>query len=254
MADVEVENILREIRDRVYAEQSALAPSPASGEAADVTSSNGQSRATESRARLESYLTTTGRAWDRLPPVVSNRRGAIARVELWLKQHLKRATRWYAWEQVNFNAAVHRALHDLIELISSQERSIADLHEQVNQLKAENLTRTTEFQQQGSAIQAARLEMAQQRATAEAYEKLIVEQTAALAELRAAHKGRDAEVDNRLEILGNEMRERAQSLQEEQRVLFRQLALESREAAVREESARRKSEALLEELQSRIDR
>src|SRR6185503_14692021 len=141
----EVENILREIRDRVYAEQSALAPSAASGEAADVTSSNGQSRSTESRTRLESYLTTTGRAWDRLPPVVSNRSGAIARAELWLKQHLKRATRWYAWEQVNFNAAVHHALHDLIELISSQERSIADLHEQANQLKAENQTRTAEL-------------------------------------------------------------------------------------------------------------
>ena len=251
MADVEVENILREIRDRVYAEQSALAESPASGEPADVTSSNGQSRSTESRTRLESYLTTTGRAWDRLPPVVSNRSGAIARAELWLKQHLKRATRWYAWEQVNFNAAVHHALHDLIELISSQERSIADLHEQVNQLKAENQTRTTEL---SAAIQATRLEfIAQQRATAEA-QKLIVEQTASLAELRSAFKGRDAEVDNRLEILGNEMRERAQSLQEEQRVLYRQLALESREAAVREERARRKSEALLEKLQSRIDR
>jgi len=245
MADVEVENILREIRDRVYAEQSALAPSPASGGAAEVTSSNGQSRPTESRARLESYLTTTGRAWDRLPPVVSNRSGAIARAELWLKQHLKRATRWYAWEQVNFNAAVHHALHDLIELISSQERSIADLHEQVNQLKAENQTRTTEF---SAAMQSARLEfMAQQRATAEA-------QTAAVADLRATLNGRDAALDKRLEALQNEMRERAQSLQEEQRVLYRQLALESREAAVREERARRKSEALLEELQSRIDR
>jgi len=187
-----------------------------------------------------------------LPPVVSNRSGAIARAELWLKQHLKRATRWYAWEQVNFNAAVHHALHDLIELISSQERSIADLHEQVNQLKAESQTRTAEL---SGAIQSARLEfMAQQRATAEAHERLIVEQAAALAELRAALKGRDAELDNRLEILGNEMRERAQSLQEEQRVLYRQLALESREAALREERARRKSEALLEELQSRIDR
>ena len=245
MADVEVENILREIRNRVYAEQSALAPSPASGGATDVTSSNGQSRSTESRTRLESYLTTTGRAWDRLPPVVSNRSGVIARAELWLKQHLKRATRWYAWEQVNFNAAVHHALHDLIELISSQERSIAALHEQVNQLKAENQTRTAEL---SAAIQAARLEfMAQQRATAEA-------QTAAVADLRATLNGRDAALDKRLEALQNEMRERAQSLQEEQRVLYRQLALESREAAVREERARRKSEALLEELQSRIDR
>jgi len=252
MADVEVENILREIRDRVYAEQSALAESPATGEAAHVTSSNGQSRSTESRARLESYLTTTARAWDRLPPVVSNRSGAIARAELWLKQHLKRATRWYAWEQVNFNAAVHHALHDLIELISSQERSIADLQAQVNQLQTGNQTRTMEL---NSALQGARLEfLAQQRATAEAHEKLNTEHTAAFAELRAALKGRDAELDNRLEILGNEMRERAQSLQEEQRVLYRQLALESREAAVREERARRKWEALLEELQSRIDR
>jgi hypothetical protein len=248
MADVEVENILREIRDRVYAEQSALAESPAPSSTADATSSNGQTRAVESRARLESYLTTTGRAWDRLPPIVSNRSGAIARAELWLKQHLKRATRWYAWEQVNFNAAVHHALHDLIELISSQERSLAALQEQVNQLNAQNQTRTTEL---NSALQAARLEfLAQQRGTAETH----AEHAAVLDELRAALKGRDAELDNRLEILGNEMRERAQSLQEEQRVLYRQLALESREAAVREERARRKAEALLEELQRRIDR
>ncbi len=246
MADVEVENILREIRDRVYAEQGALSDSPASSSDATVSSSNGLA---ESRSRLESYLTTTGRAWDRLPPVISNRSGAIARVELWLKQHLKRATRWYAWEQVNFNAAVHHALHDLIELISSQEKSLSYLQEQMSQLRAENQT-------QSSQLQSARLELKAQRATVEAQEKLIENHNAALAHLNAAltelttaHQGRDAELDNRLKALVNEMRERAQLLQDEQRVLYRQLALETREAAVLEDRARRKSEALLEELQ-----
>ena len=39
-------------------------------------------------ALINSYLTTTGRAWDRLPPLVSNRSGLSARIELWLKRNL----------------------------------------------------------------------------------------------------------------------------------------------------------------------
>jgi hypothetical protein len=68
--------------------------------------------------------------------------------------------------------------------------------------------------------------------------------------LSATLKGRDAEVDRRLESLSNEMRERAQLLQDEQRVAYRQLSLETREAAALEERARRKVETLLEELQA----
>ena len=45
------------------------------------------------------------------------------------------------------------------------------------------------------------------------------------------------------------MRERIGLLQEEQRVCFKQLSLEASEAAVLEDRARRKTDALLEELQ-----
>jgi chromosome segregation ATPase len=241
MADTEVENILREIRERVYAEQDAIARSPA-GNGGEVAPANGVSRSGESLARLESYLTTTSRAWDRLPPVVSNRSGAIARVELWLKQHVKRATRWYAWEQVNFNAAVHHALHDLIEIISSQEQTLA-----------ESQARLADAQHQKSAIQAAQSELSALRATIEAQQRLMTDQRAAVESLSANLKGHDAEIDRRLESLINEMRERAQLMQEEHRVAYRQLSLETREAAALEERARRKTEALLEELQRRID-
>src|SRR6185503_12796690 len=131
MADTEVENILREIRERVYAEQEALAPARLNGaNGSDSSSENGQMESGEV-ARLESYLTTTARAWDRLPPLVSNRSGTTARLELWFKRHLKRATRWYAWEQVNFNAAVHHALRDMVDLFSAYEKKLADQRQQL---------------------------------------------------------------------------------------------------------------------------
>jgi hypothetical protein len=249
MADTEVENILREIRERVYAEQAALSHSSHStgDNGADVAPANGVTRSGEPLARLESYLTTTSRAWDRLPPVVSNRSGAVARVELWLKQNLKRATRWYAWEQINFNAAVHHALHDLIEIISSQEQALAELREELKQVRADN---AAALQKQQSAIQAIRSETAAQRGTIEAQQRLVADQRAVVESLSATLKGRDAEVDRRLESLSNEMRERAQLLQDEQRVAYRQLSLETREAAALEERARRKVETLLEELQA----
>jgi chromosome segregation ATPase len=249
MADTEVENILREIRERVYAEQAALEHSSANN-GAEVAPANGVTRAGEPLARLESYLTTTSRAWDRLPPVVSNRSGAIARAELWLKQNLKRATRWYAWEQINFNAAVHHALHDLIEIISSQEQALAELREELKQVRADNAAALTNGQQQQSAIEAIRSNTAAQRATIEAQQRLLADQRAVVESLSATLKGRDTEVDRRLESLSNEMRERAQALQDEQRVAYRQLSLETREAAALEERARRKLDTLLEELQA----
>jgi hypothetical protein len=245
MADTEVENILREIRERVYAEQDALAHSSADN-GADVAPANGVESSGESIARLESYLTTTSRAWDRLPPVVSNRSGAVARAELWLKQNLKRATRWYAWEQVNFNAAVNHALHDLFEIISSQEQALAELRAELKQVRADN---AAGLQQQ----KAIRAEMTAHRATIEAQQRLVAEQRGVVESLSATLKGRDSEVDRRLESVINEMRERAQLLQDEQRVAYRQLSLETREASALEERARRKLETLLEELQGQTE-
>ena len=57
----------------------------------------------------------------------------------------------------------------------------------------------------------------------------------------------------RLAELVNEFRERVMHLQEEQRVSFKQLALETSEAATLADRARRKTETMLEELQHRIE-
>jgi hypothetical protein len=215
MADIEVENILREIRERVYAEQEASDLSQSSGvDGGEPAGENGALAADGSLARLDSYLTTTARAWDRLPPVVSNRRGTTARIELWLKRHFKRATRWYAWEQVNFNAAVHYALRDIVQLLSSREKTLEEL-------RADSESRRTAHQQYQSELQRVRSELDAQR-------------------------GRPAEIMS-------ELRESIARLHEEQRVSYKQVALEASEAAVLEDRARRKTEALLEQLQRRVE-
>jgi hypothetical protein len=224
MAETEVESILREIRERVLSEQrtgkergaTRSAMTNAGNGAGDAealqqtTNQDNETRTAQSLSLIESYLTTTARAWDRLPPLVSNRSGFIARVELWLKRQLKRATHWFTWEQVNFNAAVHQALRDLLPVMAAQE------HE----------------------LQALRAQLAEQRAAAETQ----------LTELEALSARTETSVDG----LASELQERDAHLRDEQRVCFKQLALETSEAAVLEDRARRRAEALLEELQRRV--
>jgi hypothetical protein len=214
MVDSEVENILSEIRERVLAEQRAAEASSASnlarptigngGDPAVSRAKGSETAAAETLALIDSYLTTTARAWDRLPPVVSNRTGTLARLELWLKRRLRGGTRWFTWEQVNFNAAVHHALREMLQALSSREQALA-------KLRSETETRQKEVEHQ--------------------------------TETNAA----------RLSELVTELRERDAHLQDEQRVCFKQLSLEATEAAVLEDRARRKTEALLEELKRRIE-
>ncbi|MFN2500261.1 MAG: hypothetical protein ABR557_14355 [Pyrinomonadaceae bacterium] len=227
MADIEVENILREIRERVNAEREASTAARLNDENVSETSrENGQLESVD-LAHLESYLTTTARAWDRLPPLVSNRSGTTARLELWLKRHLKRATRWYAWEQVNFNAAVHHGLREVVQLFSAYEKKLAN---QRQQLLAEKEARRAEAQRHQSEMQLLRVELDTQRATIGAQQH-----------------------DAKLAAIVNELREANERLQEEQRVSYKQLALETSEAAVFEDRARRKTDALLEQLRRRIE-
>ncbi|MGH9932526.1 MAG: hypothetical protein ACREA9_25260 [Pyrinomonadaceae bacterium] len=208
MAETEVESILREIRERVLFQQRPGKGLSATG---SVLSNEGngeqitqqgehETRAAENLSLINSYLTTTARAWNRLPPLASNRGGLIARVELWLKRQLKRTTHWYTWEQVNFNNAVHHALRDLLPVLSAHEH---ELRAQLAQAEARR------------------------------------------AELRS-------ELETRIAELANELRERDERLQDEQRVCYKQLGLETSEAAVLEDRARRKTEALLEDIQRRI--
>lgn len=235
MAETEVESILREIRERVLSQQRTGNDSTATYSA--MTNGSNGTRASEALRHndnetllaenlslIESYLTTTGRAWDRLPPLVSNRSGLISRVELWLKRQLKRGTRWFTWEQVNFNASVHHALRDLLPILSAHE---AELRRQRDERKAEQQYQT-ELSDQLANLQS-EIE-AQGRAT-ETQTNRVAAQFAQLV---------------------NEMRERNERLQEEQRVCFKQLALETSEAAVLEDRARRQTKALLDELQRRV--
>ena len=251
MAETEVEIILREIRERVLSEQSAardgatVRPSVTNGgngagesdSRKQILISDNESLTAENLSLIESYLTTTGRAWDRLPPLVSNRSGLIARVELWLKRQLKRTTHWYTWEQVNFNAAVHRALSDLLPVLAAHE---AELRRQRDEAEARNAelerrhqTELSDLSDLSDQLSELRSETDAQRKTTEMQRNQVAAQFAQLV---------------------NEVREGNQRLQEEQRVCFKQLALEQSEAAVLEDRARRKSNALLEELQGRVDR
>ena len=243
MAETEVASILREIRERVLSQQRAGHDVARSSKRSTMTSGgngagdsaldgpqDGGSFAGESLALLNSYLTTTARAWDRLPPLVSNRSGLSAKLELWLKRNLKRATRWFTWEQVNFNAAVHHALRDLLPLLSAYEQELGKLHAQID---AEAEARRIDLAQHQFELAALRVELR--------------------GEIEAQKAGLKAEMNARVAELVSELRERDEHLQDEQRVCFKQLALETSEAAVLEDRARRKTEVLLEELARRIE-
>ena len=230
MAETEVESILREIRERVLSQQRAGKDVTATrsaitnggngaGESGPLqqipNQSDNETLAAENLSLINSYLTTTARAWDRLPPLVSNRSGPIARVELWLKRRLRAGTRWFTWEQVNFNAAVHHALRNLLLVLSAHEHELQRLRAQIAELEQH--------------------------------------QTAQLTELRTENDTQRGGTDDRIAELVNELRERDAHLRDEQRVCFKQLALETSEAAVLEDRARRKTETLLEELRRRIE-
>lgn len=134
MPDTEVENTLREIRERVRAEAARQSPTAPAGAppAAPAPHANGHSShpypAAEALARLQADLATTERARTRLPPVMSNRSGSVARLELWLKRLIKRAAHWFTWEQVNFNSAAHHALADALAALGAHEQSLARAH------------------------------------------------------------------------------------------------------------------------------
>src|SRR5882724_189374 len=225
MVDEEVEIVLREIRERVlsvpHPEQTRSgAAAPVIGNGAGdspIRGDEGNITASAALPRIRSYLTTTGRAWDRLPPVLSNRRGTAARLELWLKARLKSLTRWFTWEQVNFNAAVHHALRDSIEALSDYQRALETLRAQIG---TESEARRVELENHQTETNALRAVIEKQRIQGEA----------------------------RLLELVAELRERDDRLQDEQRVCFKQLSLETSEAVVLEDRTRRKLDSLLEEL------
>jgi hypothetical protein len=151
MVDHEVEQTLREIRERVRAAappqphapgplapalEAASAHAGAIAHAADAPGPTPARGGTfEALARMEANLATTERAWSRLPPVLSYRRGALARFELAVKRLVKRALHWFTWEQVNFNSAAHHALRDALAALSTQERRLAETRAELDAVR-----------------------------------------------------------------------------------------------------------------------
>jgi hypothetical protein len=249
MAD-EVENILREIADRVRAEQAMSTTSRPNGELAgefgEVVTETGNSSLKASLARIDSYLTTTGRAWDRLPPVVSNRSGTVARLELWVKNFFKRTTRWYAWEQVNFNAAVHHALRETLSAFAALQMELQSARRQLV-TEYELLSRRTE--QIESELEVRRAEIdAQHKALDHEIEIRGKEFQSQASQIAAQHAQIEA-LMARLSDLSKELRERSDSLLQEQRVGFKQLSLEMSEVATLFDRRRRELETRLADVE-----
>ncbi|MFL6336783.1 MAG: hypothetical protein ACJ754_26070 [Pyrinomonadaceae bacterium] len=284
MSDLEVENTLREIRERVLADAPRRAPAATNGVTAaaasgmETVAANGHAvPASEALARLDANLATTARAWSRLPPLLSYRRGAAARFELWLKRLVKRALHWFTWEQVNFNSAVNHALGDVRAALAVQEQALARAREE---LRAEFLSELRGLRAEAEADRARAAELVARLARAEAQvaeaqarfesggaqlrqafaaglERIAESQRAAAAALReelggelgARVDGLHAETNARAAELHASLRERADTLLEEQRVCFKQLSLEAGELAVTHDRARRQLEARLEALE-----
>ena len=271
MIDEEVEIVLREIRERVHSTPPPRDTTP------DVVPSTQESRndheliapdeasenLRQALARLNSYLTTTARAWDRLPPVNSSRSGFLARFELSVKSRLKSLTRWFTWEQVNFNAAVHHALRDVLEALSESQRSFETLraqhfaelekyHAEYEELRAESEELSTESEDLRVDIRTATGKL---NATIWAEsEARRVELEGCLTEingLRNALADERAQGETKLANAAAELRERVDQVQSEQRTCFKQLSLENSEAAVLVDRTQRKVDSALAELELR---
>ena len=254
MVDEEVESTLREIRERVRktAALEAAATRTAVSSAANVSAiSKGESatKTSVTMARIDAYLTTTARAWDRLPPLVSSRSGGLARLELWVKRRFKQATRWYSWEQINFNAAVHHALRDTLDALVDLEQRLGQLRQQMSaEIEAraqksyvEIMTLRAELESQNADLVSQRAALESQRADFEAHRT----------QMEAEQRARRLDVKAQLADLARELRERDGQRLEEQRVCFKQLSLEMSEAQVLLDRARRDIESRLEKLEKR---
>jgi len=269
MVDEEVEIVLREIRERVIsqarAEQIASASTPADGNG-DNRYEDETSSAAE-LARISGYLTTTARAWDRLPPVMSNRRGAMSRLELWLKSRAKSLARWFTWEQVNFNAAVHHAIRDTLDALSHQQAAIAALRRDAETRQIEFAEATAHLAELSARIDVLEAEFRNESEARRAdHQSQRSEISTMRAELQGESEARRIQIEDsekqlqtvlaaqtrKQAALFSELSERDDRIQNEQRVSFKQLSLENSEAATFQNTSWRKIESALAELDQRL--
>jgi hypothetical protein len=291
MVDREVQDILEEIRERVRAGEahvpdagmSPLPPAPISLD------------------NRFAGLSTMDRAWDRFPPLVSNRSGATARLELWIKSIIKRSLRWITWEQVNFNAAVKHTLREVVDSLVTYEQQLKQ-YEQTLQAKLDStltndqLIRNeliAEIQHRREAIAANQHELRSLRDEVTKHRQEITDiaetqllelvarceglqtqrnevanelnaLTARIATLESqnqvlrdtlnaqltAYDASRQETQDKVVALIAELRDRDDRLLQEQRVCFKQLSLETSEAALLKDRAYRELSERLTRLET----
>lgn len=220
MVDLEVEETLREIRERVRATQAratatqtatptasglAALESPAAETPAHV--GEGRGAASDALARLEANLSTTERAWDRLPPLLSNRTGWVARLELWVKRKIKRALHWITWEQVNFNSSVHHSLRDARAALAAHEQLLS-------RVQSESASLVASFRLLKAEADAERARGEAERSRAEA-DRTRAE--ARLSEFGARIAAAEARFDAGVARVSKQLGEAVAQLREEQR-------------------------------------
>jgi len=260
----EVESILNEIRERVRKEhEPANAPlrldparEPAPASLVHPNSANGAGKG-ESLNRLSAHLTATARAWDRLPPLYSNRKGTAARLELWIKARLKSMTRWFTWEQVNFNSAVHHALSETLHALAAYRQELAELRKEAEasreRLASSDRALAADIEALTAELRKRAANLETHHAALEAHNSAMAARTAetAAAIMKETEQTR-ADITSRLAELAGELRESDQQLREEQRVCFKQLSLEASEAAISEDRGRRLIQSRLDELEKAL--
>ena len=239
MVDQEVEEILKQIRDTVKAEEQQI-----NRERFELKSQNGDLTSPSQPSSTYPSISTMARAWDRLPPVISNRQGALAALELWLKRVLERGSRWFTWEQINFNAAVHHTFREMVSTLAIYEEQITNLRTQLAETNAHLL----QLQEQQTSL---RSELEPYKTETRTLSRSTAELTKALAELKERvvlrtqldflAKEREVLVQERDELRARteqsflEFKELNEMTLDEQRVSFKQIALQINETAANNE-------------------
>lgn len=232
MVDHDVVEILAEIKRKV-----------GSGQVSEASSVRENSAPAISRANGYASLTVMSRAWDRLPPVVSNRTGGVARLELWIKGKLKRATKWFTWEQVNFNSAAYQTLVEVVETLNAWEQQLSDTRRHLDAQREDLKT-----QQSALTSLATRL-MGELDQIDRRHQAMIAQLGARVEGLSQIAKDHQAETQARLGELVNEFRLRNETLLDEQRVCYKQLSLELSESRILQDRARRELETRVAKLE-----
>lgn len=217
MVGNDVEKVLCEIRERVRAETVA-GRAPSHGLTENVSSPASDE---DALSRLETNIVVIARAWDKLPPLISYRQGFMRQFELWLKRQIKRATRWYTWEQVNFNASTNNALRETLIALRAHDKQLAEIKEA--------------YEEQFSAM------------------KEEQEEQLALLEAEIATLASIAFVEKEIAQLQFQMRELGERVLDEQRVCFKQLNLETSESFALSDRTRRHIQTRLDELARHVE-